>query len=166
MVDNVKITLKGYAGFEARIKHMPAALIINLKLSLDGYVEHARELAAAATNPKTGKLAASLRGTVTATPSTVTAKLESQGVEYAAIQERGGQIEPREISPAKGAALAFMWGKGGGGLGDTSFYAHVEWPGATLKPKRYILGTIRATRGEFEAAVREAMAATAAGRSV
>jgi hypothetical protein len=166
MSDNVKITLKGYAAFEARIKGMPDALRVNLKATLTKYILQAREMAADATNPKSGKLASSIQGYVIAQTSAVTAGLRSEGVEYAAIQERGGTIDAHEIFPAKGAALAFMWGKGGGSVGDTNFYAHVEWPGATLKPKRYILGTLRATRVEFEAAVREAMAMSAAGEGV
>jgi hypothetical protein len=106
-----------------------------------------RDLAANAAGSRTGKLRSSITAGVTTSGETVTVNIKSEGVPYAAIQEFGGTIGGREIFPVKGAALAFAFGARGA-IGN-DYFAHVFWPGATLRGKHFILGTIQQHRQEF-----------------
>jgi hypothetical protein len=106
-----------------------------------------RDLASTAAGSRTGKLAASITARVTSSATSVTVNVNSTGVPYAAIQEFGGTIPGHDIYPVKGVALAFAFGARGAIASD--YFAHVFWPGATIRPKHYILGTLTAHRQEF-----------------
>jgi hypothetical protein len=155
----VKIVLTGQEALIARFKRAPEALLSNLKQELLNLAFDMRDEAAAATNPKSGKLGDSISARITQGGSSVGISLESDNVDYARIQEQGGELPGRVILPNSAKTLAFMWAGGGnGGLaGDMSFFAAVAWPGASIPAKHFILNTLKRNRYNFTAAVQHAV---------
>lgn len=102
---------------QARLGGMPAKVraaltrkIHALALMLEGYIK-ADKLSGQVLNVVTGALKASIFNEVTATPSSVTARVASASdVKYAAIHEFGGVINIPEIFPSKGNVLHFVLG--------------------------------------------------------
>jgi hypothetical protein len=147
MSDTIEIELEGTDTLVARLNEANAKLLSLLRSRLTTWAMEIREQSAAAAGSKTGKLASSITAGVTSSPTSVTVNVRSTGVPYAAIQEFGGSIPGHDIYPVKGVALSFAFGMRGS-LGN-DFFARVFWPGATLRPKHYIMGTIQAHRQEF-----------------
>jgi hypothetical protein len=147
MSDSITIELQGTDTIVARLNGANAKLLNLLRSRLTTWAMEMRDIAAASAGRRTGRLAASIVSSVTTSGETVLVNIRSEGVEYAAIQEFGGTIGGREISPVKGAALAFVFGARGA-IGN-DFFAHVFWPGATIRGKHFIFGTIQQHRQEF-----------------
>jgi hypothetical protein len=157
MID-VRFTLTGMESLVARFRAAPALLLAHLKSDLVFLAIDLRDAAARRTNPKTGRLAASIQSRVaTQGDKSVSLTLFSEGVPYAHAQEFGHRYPPRQIFAAKAEALAFVWAKGEARRGDVNFYNNVLWPGAVIPPKQYIAGALRDKRAEFEQLTRDAM---------
>src|ERR1700739_1908059 len=149
MSGSIQITLTGKDALVARLTGADGKVMALLEQDLGPFAVDLREDAAARAGSRSGRLSTSIQAVVQLLGSTrVQVLLESQGVPYAAIQERGGTIPPRIIS-AKGHALAFLWTGAGTKAGDSAFFAHVNWPGATIRPKAYILTALRNRKAEF-----------------
>lgn len=154
----VKVVLTGHEALIARLKNAPDKLLSSLKSDLLDLALDMRDQAAAKTNPKSGKLADSITGTIVQGGSSVGINLGSSGVVYAGIQEDGGNIPGRTINAVNAKALAFLFGAGSGmKSGDTSFFNSVDWPGATIPAKHYILNTLKMNRQEFMSVVQRAV---------
>jgi hypothetical protein len=155
MSDNISITLTGQTAYIARIKGADKALVQTLRSRLTEWAMRLRDQAAAATNPKSGRLGASITASVSSARTSVRVDLSSSGVPYAGITEFGGSVPGHEIYPIKGMALSFAFGARGASGGD--YFAHVFWPGAAIPGKHYIFGTLKAHRQEFLDICKQAM---------
>jgi len=155
---DVSFTFKGQEALVAKLKGAPPRLLQFLKTDLVFVAADTRDLAARLAGSRSGKLGASIQGRVVATSNAVSVVLFSEGVPYAAIQERGGTIAARIISAAKARALAFVWGGSGAHAGGYAFFTSVSWPGATITPKHYIRNAMVNKRAEFERVCRAAIA--------
>ena len=151
---NFRITLTGQDRLIARFNQANVKLATLLRSRLQTWANEMRDLAANAAGKRTGKLANSITANVTSGEKSVTVRLQTTGVNYAAIQEFGGTIPGHEIFPVKGQALAFAFGVRGA-IGN-DFFAHVFWPGATIQGKHYIFGTLQQHRQEFYSICRQA----------
>lgn len=158
MSGSVKLTLVGKEALVARLVGAPTRLMSELKGELTPFAMALRDDAGRRAGKRSGRLDASITATVTALGSTrMEVLLQTTGVPYAKIQEEGGSIPPRTINTTKASALAFMWMGSGAAKGDTAFFHHVNWPGARIPAKHYILGSLQNRRAEFLSICQDAM---------
>jgi phage gpG-like protein len=151
---NFRITLTGQDKLIARFNQANVKLATLLRTRLQTWANEMRNLAAAAAGRRSGRLAESITATVSGGEKSVVVRLQTSGVEYAAIQEFGGSIPGHQILPVKGTALQFAFGARGSIGGD--YFASVFWPGATIHGKHFILGTLQQHRAEFLAICKQA----------
>lgn len=111
-----------------------AALLAKIDANLSGAVLQTRS----------GRLRASIRGSVDRDESGVSVVLESLGVPYAAIQEYGGRTGPHEIVALKAKALRFV------GPDGPVYARHVHHPGSTIPERSYLRSALAAMRDEIE----------------
>jgi hypothetical protein len=134
-----------------------------LAANLIPLAERIKVMAGENTNPKRGKLAAGIYTKIQQLGSKVLMQVGVDGVPYAQAQEMGATYDAREILPSKANVLAFV----GSFFSGTSFAASVQWPGATVPPKHYILKALQANRQAFRdialASMVEAMSDSQAG---
>lgn len=103
----------------------------------------------------TGRLARSIKqGRPYSTSSGNRAIDIGTNVEYARIQEFGGKIPPRTITPRTKQALAFDWPNAPAGLTPSKsgkyVFKSVEWPGATIKAQPYLRPAIEDNKGKVK----------------
>jgi hypothetical protein len=155
----VKVVLTGKDTLVSRFRNAPTALMSRLKSDLLNLALDMRDQAAAAAGGRTGRLANSITAKVTATNTSVAVNIGTDGVPYAEIQEEGGHIPGHEILPTAAQALAFNWIAGGGAVDSTgqAIFARVSWPGADIRPKHYILNTLKANRANFNEVIQKAI---------
>lgn len=155
---SIKFSITGHEAIVARLKNAPDKLNKLLKSDLiDLALDMRTEAASRAQGPfsKSGNLENAIQGTVNDGSGFISIILFTEGVPYAHAQEEGATYAPRVIFAAKAEALSFVGEGFGARSGDVSFFNHVNWPGATIPAKRYILNTIRSNKNRFEEIVRD-----------
>lgn len=99
---------------------------------------------------RTGKLVRSIFEEVTEGAHSVSGRVYSSGLPYAAIQEFGGQTKAHIIEAKNGKALAFNFG------GKQAFFARVNHPGSNIKASHYMGKAFDAMKPEIKAGYEEA----------
>jgi hypothetical protein len=132
---------------------------------MTGIALQARELAVAFTNPKSGRLGASITALVTQSSSSVSIMMQSSGVPYAHAQDQGADIPAHDIVPVRARALLLSGylqaaaSELASAKGQSAMLAaKVHWPGAVLPAKHFMLKALEGVRGEFIAAAQTALA--------
>ena len=87
-------------------------------------------------NVRTGALRSSVSHEIADDGDTVTVKVFSSGVPYAAIHEYGGVTKPHDIVPTKAKALHFVMG------GKDVFAKVVHHPGSRMPERSYIRSSL------------------------
>lgn len=87
---------------------------------------------------KTGRLEESIDYEVRQERGRISARVFSEGVPYAGIQEKGGTTPPHMIYPVEAKVLAFI-----GATGDKVFATRVAHPGATVKGAHFMRDAYR-----------------------
>ena len=130
------------AALSSKANALAAELQARVQQKLSGGVLHAR----------TGALTRSITAMIEDQTAGVSVRVTVSGdVKYAAIQEYGGTVPPREIVPDKARALAFAVG------GKEAFAARVNLPAVTMPQRSYL----RSSLAEMAVAIREGLSEAA-----
>ncbi|MBQ1541235.1 MAG: hypothetical protein IIZ63_04475 [Caulobacteraceae bacterium] len=128
--DNIDAVGRGFDAMPAVVQAAVRDKIALVASALESRVR--AKLSGEVLQTRSGALARSIASDVAGGGEETYARVFSQGVKYAAIQEYGGQTPPHEILPVKAKALAFMIG------GKPVFAASVKHPGSRIPPRPYL----------------------------
>jgi hypothetical protein len=167
MADQIDIKLQGLKQLYARLDRMPPAVQDQLRIFMARFTIQLRgmvQLKIAERFKSIGPLFRSMRSEMTEEIGSVTGRVYSEGVIYAAIQEYGGKTPPHLILPVNGKALAFLMP---GRLGFSSgaiesaltIVKAVNHPGSLIPERSYARATLFDQRDAFAAGMRGAVAA-------
>jgi phage gpG-like protein len=124
-----------------------------LAVALEAKIQ--QKLSGGVLNTRSGALASSIIATIDESSADVSVRIGTSGdVKYAAIQEFGGTIPPREIVPDKAKALAFVVG------GKRVFAARVNLPAVTMPERSYLRSSLAEMAEEIAEGLSEAVADT------
>ncbi len=136
------VSLDGVAALAAALDSYPgdlaAALAAKADVLAQALVDKIRneKLAGEVLQSRSGALAASIAAEISSDPEQIVATISSQGVDYAAIQEYGGETSAHEILPSKAAALAFVIN------GALRFARRVEHPGSVIPERSFLRSSL------------------------
>ncbi len=136
------VSLDGVAALDAALDSYAGDLADALAAKADvlaqALVDKIRneKLAGEVLQSRSGALAASIAAEISSDPEQIVATISSQGVEYAAIQEYGGETSAHEILPSKAAALAFVIN------GALRFARRVEHPGSVIPERSFLRSSL------------------------
>ncbi len=136
------VSLDGVAALDAALDSYAGDLADALAAKADvlaqALVDKIRneKLAGEVLQSRSGALAASIAAEISSDPEQIVATISSQGVEYAAIQEYGGETSAHEILPSKAAALAFVVN------GALRFARRVEHPGSVIPERSFLRSSL------------------------
>ncbi|MGO9743650.1 MAG: hypothetical protein ACLPN5_19460 [Roseiarcus sp.] len=136
------VSLDGVAALAAALDSYPgdlaAALAAKADVLAQALVDKIRneKLAGEVLQSRSGALAASIAAEISSDPEQIVATISSQGVDYAAIQEYGGETSAHEILPSKAAALAFVVN------GALRFARRVEHPGSVIPARSFLRSSL------------------------
>ncbi len=136
------VSLDGVAALDAALDSYAGDLADALAAKADvlaqALVDKIRneKLAGEVLQSRSGALAASIAAEISSDPEQIVATISSQGVEYAAIQEYGGETSAHEILPSKAAALAFVVN------GALRFARRVEHPGSVIPARSFLRSSL------------------------
>ncbi len=154
MSDIIGIELVGLTQLAARLDRMDPAVQNRLRVFLSDFGIRVREQVKAniVTNfhGSTGPLYQSVQGPEhTEQTGSITERVYTQGVPYAAIQEYGGTTPPHVILPKNGKVLAFE------GRNGMVFARRVNHPGSRIPEQSYARLALTQLLSQFEGGIRQ-----------
>jgi phage gpG-like protein len=111
-----------------------------------------QKLSGTVLNMRSGALARSIVATASDTSTTVSVRIATTDVKYAAIHEFGGTIPPHQIVPDKAKALAFAIGA------KQVFAARVNLPAVTMPERSYMRSSLAEMADEITDELSDAVA--------
>ncbi len=160
MTDSIGLTLTGLASLQARLDGLTPALAARLSPFMAGFGIELREQVKrniADRFGSTGALYQSITVEAGVDSDGASARVFSDGVPYAAIQEYGGRTPAHDIFPVNARVLAFAAPDAGTsiGRGGFAFAMRVHHPGSTIPARPYARPALDQLRGAFEDGVRQ-----------
>ena len=169
MSDPIKIELVGLDNLQARFSAIGPALQDKLRVFFAAFTLRLRDQVKANIAERfksTGPLYQSVQSEMIEEPGSITGRVFTAGVPYAAIQEYGGRTRPHIIQPVNASVLAFMSpasigiSKGGSNL--LVFAKQVNHPGSNLPERTYARLALVQMRGQFTDGIRGVVSEAAA----
>jgi phage gpG-like protein len=152
-----KLNVTGANEISARLSQMPDsidAILVSRMRELGEFIaDYVRntQLSGTVLHPQSGKLRDSIISTVSQAPGVVKVIVGSEGVAYAAIQERGGTTRPHTIYPNVAQALAFYW------MGKWNLFRMVNHPGSNITATNYLRNTLEVQSGTIRSMIADAL---------
>lgn len=161
-MSDIQISLVGLKSLQARLDRITPVIQDHLRVFMARFGLQLRDQVKAnivARFRSTGPLYESVRSEQTEEVGSVTSRVYTDGVRYAAIQEFGGKTPPHMIEPANARVLAFMMparlGFVGSGASALVFAKRVNHPGSLIPERSYARLALVQMRAPFEDGIRQ-----------